>query len=137
MLTYRTIVFSLAACFSAVVGRADTRELRLENPFLSRTVVLDAGRLATTKLSNKVAKQELVPTGGGEFRLRLSQDVDSPEPDVLLTAADFEITKSAGTAQAIRVDLRNANHGLRVTLLYTLKPNETYGHKQIEITSDR
>ena len=54
-----------------------------------------------------------------------------------MTAADFEVVSLKGSDQAIVADLRNPQHGLQVTVHYTLAADKSYGHKYLEIVSDR
>lgn len=110
---------------------------QLENSFLSRQVAVVDGRLKTTELRNKRCGKDLIPTSCEEFRLRLSQDVDSQKPDMLLTAADFEVVSLKGSASEIVAALRNAQQGVQVTVHYTLTANKAYGHKYLKITTDR
>lgn len=121
----------------AVSGSATAQTCQLDNGFVSRTIAVAEGRLATVELRNKLCNKLLTPTGDEEFRLRLSRGVDSPEPDTLLTAADFKVVSVKGSAGRIVADLQNAEHGLQVTVHYTLAPDKPYGHKWLEIVSSK
>ncbi len=124
------VVMAIAAnCSSAA-------ELKLDNEFLSRKVSVEHGRLKTTRLLNKLVHKELDLQDSDEFRLRLSADVNSPKPDLILTAADFEVKASQVMADSIRIDLHNAAHGIQVLVWYSLQPGKAYGHKYLEIISD-
>lgn len=128
----------VAACgvwFATTAASAQT--FRLENAFLSRKIGTIGGHLATIELVNKRCNKVLVPSNHEEFRLRLSQSVDSQEPDVLLTSADFEVLALGGDAETITAELCNAVHGLRVTAAYTLKPGNFYGRKRLTIVSEK
>jgi hypothetical protein len=129
-------VVLLVLCLASAIKSSSAAEVRLENEFITRTVVVDKGRLRTTRLANKLDRQELKLAGAEEFRVRLSADVNSTQPDVMLTAADFEVTSSDATADAIRIELCNKTHGVSVAVCYTLRPGKKYGHKHLEIVSD-
>lgn len=121
----------------SVSGAGTAQTSQLENRFLSRKVTVSGGRLTTVELRNKLGNKLLTPTGGEEFRLRLSHGVDSLDPDTLLTAADFAVVCLQGSAQAISAELRNTQHGLQVKVHYTLAPDRSYGHKHLEIVAER
>jgi hypothetical protein len=66
---------------AAVPGTTTARTCQLDNRYLSRTISVAEGWLTTVQLQNKLANKRLTPTGGDEFRLRLSHGVDAAEPD--------------------------------------------------------
>jgi hypothetical protein len=111
--------------------------VQLENRFLIRKVVVTEGRLTRVELRNKLAHKRLTPTGREEFRLRLSHGVDHADPDTLLTAADFEVASLKGADHAIVAEHQSSQHGLQVTVHDTLAADKSYGHKYLEISSDR
>lgn len=120
----------LAACVNSAADPAV-----LENKFLKRDVAVVDGVLTTRSIENKLAKTMLVPTGGSEFRLRISDGTDKTGTDVELTAADFAVKSLRKTDDGMVAELSNAEHGLDVEVLYTLAADEPFARKQLKITS--
>lgn len=121
---------------SAVSLESRAAELLLKNESLSRTVVVEKQGIKTTRLANLLTNSEILGGASEEFCLRLSADVDSREPDVVLTAADFEVVASSGTSEKIQIELYNAPQRVRVIAHYSLQPKKNYGHKHLEIVAE-
>lgn len=131
---------SICALSLASGGMAAGTKYSLENNFISRSFVVEAGRLRTTGLVNKLAKKTLTPTACAEFRLRISKGTHTTGTDVALTAADFKVidVKEYAPSKAregLAFTLKNADRKLTVVVRYELHMNEFYMHKSLEITS--
>lgn len=119
---------------------ADGKEYSLENAFISRSFIVENGRLRTTGLVNKLAKKELKPTASPEFRIRISKGTHVKGSDLTLTAADFTVTKVEkypsdqpcdGLAFTMKTDRK-----LCVVVRYELKSDEFFMRKSLEITPE-
>lgn len=132
-----TLIASGLVLQLALSSVVNAQTVQLSNGFLSRTISTSDGQLKTVELRNKVCGRLLKPTADDEFCLRLSHGVDSLEPDILLAAADFKVVGIKNDAREIVADLRNSQHGLNVKVHYTLEATNSYGHKYLEIVSDK
>ena len=112
-------------------------EVKLENRFMKRELAVDGGVLVTRSIENKLAGKTLVPCGGSEFRLRISGGTDTPDTDVVLTAADFKVERLRQTKEGAVARLINAKHGLVVEVRYSLALNERYARKQLVLTASK
>jgi hypothetical protein len=124
----------LAGC---VYGAGKADEAALENRFLKRELAVVDGVLTSRLLENKLAKTMLVPTGGSEFRLRISEGTDTTGTDVELTAADFAVKSLRTTKDGVVAVLENATHGLAVKVSYTLAADEPFARKQLTIRAGK
>jgi len=104
--------------FSCSFLHAET--FSLENKNIKRTLSTD-GALVTTEIINKRAGKKLIPTECVEFALRISKGTDKVGTDEVLTSKDFHVVKVARhSASEAVVELSNKDHGLKVTVNYTL-----------------
>ncbi len=121
--------------FSCSFLHAET--FSLENKNIKRTFSTD-GALVTTEIINKRAGKKLIPTECVEFALRISKGTDKVGTDEILTSKDFHVVKVARhSASEAVVELSNKDHGLKVTVNYTLNGDDFYMRKRLKITSDR
>lgn len=117
------------------------REYVLDNSYMSRIITVKDGVLYTSQIINKRAGINLVPTSCQEFVLRISEGTDKEGTDKILTAKDFVVTSVSreftSTMQTYCFQLRNEAYALGVKVFYKLAENDFYGHKHLEITSDK
>jgi hypothetical protein len=122
----------------------DTRSIKtyvLENNSLSRTFTVEADRLCTTGIHNKLASQHLTPPPCDELRLRLSQGTHTTGTDRILTARDFQVRavheyplNDEGLGQGLCFVLENSENQLTVAVHYELGEHDVYLHKYLDIT---
>lgn len=116
--------------------------LALENAFLRRVVSVAKGPLRTVEIVNKRAAVTAVPVSCNEFALRLSEGTHKPGTAFTLTAADFQIVKSAEydlpaakPGKGLRVTLKNEAHHLDVEIRYELARDDFFLRKTLTITA--
>ena len=138
-----SFVFSplIAALFLAPALRSED-SVALENAFLRRVVAVANGPLRTVEIVNKRAGVKVAPLACNEFELRLSQGTHLPATAFLLTAADFQIVKSAEydlpatrPGKGLLVSLKNEAHGLAVDVRYELARDDFYLRKTLTLTA--
>ena len=131
-----------SASKSKIVQKAG-KSYAIENSFLRRSLVVRQGKLLTTEIVNKRADKVLIPQGGFEFRLRISDSTHVTGTDVVLTSDDFlisgftEYALPDNTGKGMAFVLKNTPHQLKVTVCYELINNEFYLRKHLDITSDK
>ena len=113
----------------------------LENDSLSRTISTDRDVLRTTQLINKRARVTSTPETSPEFRLRFSQGTNAQAPASTLTSSDFRVLNAApledGTRKSLAVTLTNAEHRLRVEVVYELGRTDFFMRKRLSIASEQ
>ncbi|BDD11367.1 enterotoxin [Fulvitalea axinellae] len=125
----------LPLCMMSCGGNAS---YKLENDFLSRTITVKDGVLATTGLVNKLnGNAKLEPSASDEFALRLSQGTDKTGTDFILTAKDFAFVSADQSDNKLAVKLENKEHGLKVTVRYELDEGDKVMRKHLDIEASK
>lgn len=126
-----------------IESRGD-RLFRIENTMLARELSVEGGVLRTTRIMNKLAETEALPSACSEFCLRVSEGTHTTGTDVVLTSADFvfqtcrEYTPDTNeAARGIAFLLENQDRKLTVTVHYELAADDFYLRKFLVVTSGR
>jgi len=108
----------------------------LSNKYLSRTIVIEKGKVHTLNLTNKLAKKTIVPTNNIEFSLRVSDGTQFENTDIVLTSNDFTFKKVIRTSpENLALLVENTEHQMEVWLVYELKKDNQFMNKYLEIKS--
>jgi hypothetical protein len=126
------------------IGARGDHVYRIENGALARDLSIEGGTLRTTRILNKLAKTEGVPSACSEFCLRVSEGTHTTGTDVVLTSADFvfqvcrEYTpRTDAAARGIVFLLENQDRELTVAVHYELAPSDFYLRKYLIVTSGK
>ena len=135
------LCITLTAGAGVSVESVGDRGFCIANDSLSRTLVVEKGRLATASIANKLAKTKAAPVSCSEFELRISDGTHVVGSDVVLTADDFVVKSSKQYGikggKGVAFSLQNAKHKLSVEVRYELCENDFYLRKQLIVTSAR
>ena len=124
--------------FVPSVGAQKTYSLK--NKYVERIVeVSDAGTLLTSRITNRLASEELPISVSDEFRLRISQGTDKENTDRVLTNKDFKVIEVSPYTNPSHKDSKGyvftlESRDMRLRVFYELDSNDYYARKHLEIT---
>lgn len=129
------LLLFFSICVSAVMQAEDVKVL--ENSFLKRKINVENGVLKTSEIENKLSGKHLASLSNEEFRLILSEVFFSNTPDICLTAKDFKVNGLSGNRDKVIAELENKEYGINLKIYYLLDSKNFYGHKYMEIISEK
>ena len=135
----KTFPATLAFCLLSIsASLVEAETITLENKYVKRVLSTDTTHLVTQEIVNKQAGLTLKPRACAEFALRISQGTDKVGTDITLDTKDFNVSKILkNTRTEAVVALVSPKSGLKVTVHYTLAPDEFYLRKKLEIASEK
>ncbi len=115
--------------------------ISIENDWLARSWSIENGRLTALKIENHAAGRflDVQNVGVEEFRLRISRDLNDPDPDRILTAQDFIVTRVdeffGSGVQSVDFSMRCSAPAMLVKLHFELRGSDRWLRKSLSVTA--